>query len=90
MASFGRWKKGDVLEVGLENSTSKVGDPVVVQHYLPRLLQRIENGDIDPTFVITHRASLKEQPRTLQDLPRQAPRLHQGGPETVTPPWPAF
>src|SRR5258708_38307782 len=27
-----------------------------VQHYLPMLLERIEKGDIDPSFVITHRA----------------------------------
>jgi threonine dehydrogenase-like Zn-dependent dehydrogenase len=33
-----------------------------VQHYLPKLLQRIEAGDIDPSFVITDRASLKDGP----------------------------
>src|SRR3954452_22871845 len=33
-----------------------------VQHYLPRLLQRIEKGEIDPSFVITHRASLEQGP----------------------------
>src|SRR3954462_11623917 len=33
-----------------------------VQHYLPKLLQRIEKGDIDPSFVITHRASLEQGP----------------------------
>ncbi|HEV7415270.1 MAG TPA: zinc-dependent alcohol dehydrogenase [Tianweitania sediminis] len=33
-----------------------------VQAYLPQLLKRIENGDIDPSFVITHRASLEEGP----------------------------
>jgi threonine dehydrogenase-like Zn-dependent dehydrogenase len=33
-----------------------------VQHYLPKLLELIENGDIDPSFVITHRASLEEGP----------------------------
>jgi threonine dehydrogenase-like Zn-dependent dehydrogenase len=33
-----------------------------VQHYLPALLERIENGDIDPALAITHRASLKEGP----------------------------
>ena len=31
-----------------------------VQHYLPRLLERIEKGEIDPSFVITHRAKLDE------------------------------
>lgn len=33
-----------------------------VQHYLPKLLDMIETGDIDPTVVITHRASLEEGP----------------------------
>lgn len=33
-----------------------------VQRYLPTLLERIENGDIDPSFVITHRASLEQGP----------------------------
>jgi threonine dehydrogenase-like Zn-dependent dehydrogenase len=33
-----------------------------VQHYLPQLLERIEKGAIDPSFVITHRATLEEGP----------------------------
>ncbi|MBV9136747.1 MAG: zinc-binding dehydrogenase, partial [Hyphomicrobiales bacterium] len=41
-----------------------------VQHYLPRLLERIEKGDIDPSFVITHRAGLEQGPdlyKTFRD-----------------------
>ena len=41
-----------------------------VQHYLPGLLERIEKGDIDPSFVITHRASIEEGPglyKTFRD-----------------------
>jgi threonine dehydrogenase-like Zn-dependent dehydrogenase len=41
-----------------------------VQYYLPKLLQRIEQGEIDPSFVITHRASLEEGPdlyKTFRD-----------------------
>ena len=41
-----------------------------VQHYLPMLLERIEKGDIDPSVVITHRATLEEGPdmyRTFRD-----------------------
>jgi threonine dehydrogenase-like Zn-dependent dehydrogenase len=41
-----------------------------VQHYLPQLLGRIEKGEIDPTFVITHRATLEEGPelyKTFRD-----------------------
>ncbi len=33
-----------------------------VQHYLPILLERIEKGEIDPSFVITHHASLADGP----------------------------
>ena len=54
-----------------------------VQHYLPKLLERIEKGEIDPSFVITHRAPLEEGPGALQDVPRQEGRLHQGRPEAL-------
>jgi threonine dehydrogenase-like Zn-dependent dehydrogenase len=30
-----------------------------VQHYLPKLLERSVNGDIDPSFVITHTGPLE-------------------------------
>jgi threonine dehydrogenase-like Zn-dependent dehydrogenase len=33
-----------------------------VHRYLHPLMQRIENGDIDPSFVITHRISLQDAP----------------------------
>jgi len=41
-----------------------------VQHYLPKLLERIEKGDIDPSFVITHTAPLERDPelyKTFRD-----------------------
>ncbi|GLK74505.1 glutathione-dependent formaldehyde dehydrogenase [Ancylobacter dichloromethanicus] len=41
-----------------------------VQHYLPTLLDRIQKGEIDPSFVITHRASLEDGPelyKTFRD-----------------------
>ncbi len=34
-----------------------------VQRYMKPLLARIERGDIDPTFIITHRLPLSEAPR---------------------------
>ena len=34
-----------------------------VHRYLRPLLERIQKGEIDPTFVITHRMSLAEAPR---------------------------
>lgn len=33
-----------------------------VQHYMHHLLDKIERGEFDPSFVITHRASLKDAP----------------------------
>jgi threonine dehydrogenase-like Zn-dependent dehydrogenase len=41
-----------------------------VQHYLPTLLERIQKGDIDPSFVITHRGTLEDGPalyKTFRD-----------------------
>jgi threonine dehydrogenase-like Zn-dependent dehydrogenase len=41
-----------------------------VHRYLPRLLRHIENGDIDPSFVITHRIKIEDAPkmyRTFRD-----------------------
>lgn len=41
-----------------------------VQHYMPILLDRIQKGEIDPSFVITHRATLEEGPdlyKTFRD-----------------------
>lgn len=34
-----------------------------MHRYMPMLLERIQNGDIDPSFVITHRMSLDDAPR---------------------------
>jgi threonine dehydrogenase-like Zn-dependent dehydrogenase len=34
-----------------------------VQRYLKPLLERIEKGEIDPSFVITHRMSLSDAPK---------------------------
>lgn len=41
-----------------------------VHKYLPILMEKIEKGEIDPTFVITHRARLEDAPelyRTFRD-----------------------
>ncbi|MBI0535485.1 glutathione-dependent formaldehyde dehydrogenase [Roseomonas sp. KE2513] len=41
-----------------------------VQHYMPILLERIQKGEIDPSFVITHTASLEQGPdlyKTFRD-----------------------
>jgi threonine dehydrogenase-like Zn-dependent dehydrogenase len=33
-----------------------------VQHYMGPLLERIQKGEIDPSFVITHRLNLSDAP----------------------------
>lgn len=41
-----------------------------VQHYLPKLMKLIEDGKIDPSFVITHKVALEQGPemyRTFRD-----------------------
>jgi threonine dehydrogenase-like Zn-dependent dehydrogenase len=41
-----------------------------VQRYLPELLKRVERGEIDPSFVVTHRAKLDDGPamyKTFRD-----------------------
>ena len=37
-----------------------------VQRYMRPLLEKIQNGDVDPSFVITHRMGLDEAPRGYQ------------------------
>lgn len=37
-----------------------------VQRYMRPLLERIQKGDIDPTFIITHRLSLNEAPQAYE------------------------
>jgi threonine dehydrogenase-like Zn-dependent dehydrogenase len=37
-----------------------------VQHYMKPLLARIEAGELDPSFIITHRVSIDEVPDAYQ------------------------
>ena len=55
-----------------------------MQRYLEPLLEKIEAGEIDPSFVITHRVPLDEGARDVQDVPRQEGRLHQGRAQAVS------
>lgn len=50
---------GDAFDKGL---TFKMGQ-THVHHLLPELLQHIENGDLSPEAIITHRLKLAEAPR---------------------------
>ena len=42
-----------------------------VQRYLDPLLEKIEDGDIDPSFVITHQVSLEEGPETYEKFSKK-------------------
>jgi threonine dehydrogenase-like Zn-dependent dehydrogenase len=53
-----KFPMGAVLNRGL----TVRGGQCHVHRYLPDLLERIERGDIDPSFVITHRMSLEDAP----------------------------
>jgi threonine dehydrogenase-like Zn-dependent dehydrogenase len=57
---------GAAMNKGLTMKTGQTH----VHKYLPRLLRYIENGDIDPSFVVTHRVSIDRAPemyRTFRD-----------------------
>ena len=58
--------------------------PDARQRYLEAAAGKVETGEIDPSFVVTHRATLDEGPGALQDVPRQRGRLHQGRVEALT------
>jgi threonine dehydrogenase-like Zn-dependent dehydrogenase len=49
---------GAFMQKGLTMKTGQTH----VKRYLPKLLDHIQNGDIDPSFVITHRIKLSEAP----------------------------
>lgn len=57
-----KFPMGAVVNKGL---TLKSGQ-THVHRYLRPLLERIQNGDIDPTFVITHRLPLEEAPHAYE------------------------
>jgi threonine dehydrogenase-like Zn-dependent dehydrogenase len=57
---------GALMNKGLTIKTGQTH----VHRYLPKLLQHIQNGDIDPSFVVTHRVSIDEAPamyKTFRD-----------------------
>ncbi len=42
-----------------------------VHRYLPRLLQHIQEGDVDPSFLITHRLSLDDAPGAYETFKKK-------------------
>ena len=66
---------GAVMNKGLTIRTGQTH----VNRWTDDLLNRVlEEGQIDPSFVITHTESARKGPGDVQDVPRQAGRLHQG------------
>ena len=51
---------GAAMNKGL---TFKMGQTHVQQVHRPLLLEKIQSGEIDPSFVITHRITLDEAPK---------------------------
>ena len=42
-----------------------------VQRYMKPLLERIQKGEIDPSFIITHRLKLDEAPEAFETFMRK-------------------
>jgi threonine dehydrogenase-like Zn-dependent dehydrogenase len=57
-----KFPMGSVMQRSLTIKTGQAH----VQRYMRPLLQLIENGDIDPSFVVTHRMSLDEAPHAYE------------------------
>ena len=55
-----------------------------VNRWTDDLLHRIEDGQIDPSFVITHTVTLDARTRDVQGVPRQAGHLHQSRAEALS------
>lgn len=53
---------GAVMNKGLTIKTGQTH----VQRYMKPLLRRIEKGELDPTFIITHHMPLSEAPRAFE------------------------
>jgi threonine dehydrogenase-like Zn-dependent dehydrogenase len=70
---------GAAMNKGL---TFKMGQ-THVQRYTEPLLEKIEAGEIDPSFIITHRVRLDEAPGAYNKVPGQGRRLHQSCAETI-------
>jgi threonine dehydrogenase-like Zn-dependent dehydrogenase len=51
-----------VVAVSLKKKTIKSGQ-CHVQRYMKPLLERIERGEIDPAFIVTHQLPLEDAPR---------------------------
>ena len=70
---------GAAFQKGL---TFKMGQTHMMKYMKP-LLDRIERGEIDPSFVITHRFAARRGGEGVPDVPRPQGRVHQGRAEAA-------
>ena len=54
-----------------------------VHRYMKPLLERIEKGEIDPTFVITHRMPLTTRPKGYDIFLNKEDNCEKGGPARI-------
>ena len=82
-----KFPMGALMNKGLTIKTGQCH----VQRYLKPLYERVKNGDIDPSFVVTHRLSSARR-RRLRDVQAQAGRVREGGAQALrrapSPGWP--
>ena len=67
---YGGWLDKFPLGAAFANGLTLEMGQTHVHKYMPLLLERIERGDIDPSFIITHRIGLEDAPdmyRTFRD-----------------------
>ena len=54
-----------------------------VQRYMRPLLERIERGEIDPSFIVSHRLSLDDAAARLRDVQEQGRGVREGRAQTL-------
>ena len=59
-----KWPLGAFMEKGLQLRTGQTH----VQKYLKPLLEKIQAGELDTTFLISHRLPLEEAPRGYKNF----------------------
>ena len=74
-----KFPMGMIMNKGLTIRTAQTH----VNRWTDDLLRRIEEGQLDPSFVITHDGPAGAGPRDVPDVPRQAGRLRQGRPQAL-------
>ena len=54
-----------------------------VQRYMRPLLERIERGELDPSFIVSHRLSLDRRRARLRDVQEQGRGVREGRAQTL-------